>query len=84
MFAGVKTKRHEVVRAEGSEVDVDVDRVFKFRGTFGRGWELKSRVKVLMDDEGRVGRFEDCWTGVWLPKVGFFAGAVGQADWGSF
>lgn len=80
MFAGVKTKRHEVVRAEGSEVDVDVDRVFKFRGTFvreGWGWELKSRVKVLMDDEGRVGRFEDCWTGVWLPKVGFFAGGCG-------
>lgn len=55
-------------------MDIDVDREFKFRGLFGkgtRGWEVRSKVKVQMDDEGRVRRVEDRWAGViWFPKVG--------------
>lgn len=54
-------------------MEVDVDREFKFRGAFGRGArgrELKSKVKVQMDGEGRISKLEDCWTGlIWFPKV---------------
>lgn len=71
MFAAIKTKRHEIVRAEGGEVDVDVDREFKLRGTFGRAWVGRAKVKVQMDDKGRVRGVEDRWArAIWLPKVG--------------
>lgn len=71
MFTAIKTKHHEIVRAEGGDVDVDVDREYKLRGTFGRAWEGRAKVKVQMDDKGRVRRVEDRWArGIWLPKVG--------------